>query len=125
MVNPAPASPNQAAAISANLQERLARVSEQFANKDGVKEEDLEDADDLDESPHHPSKIRRLSVRIDSRCNEADPNAAFQPYIATAEEAANAAAAVSVSAGPPRASPHILDNALTAAVNEAISTELM
>ena len=128
MTNQTPASPNQAAAISANLQERLARVSEQFATKDGIKEEvsdDLEGDVDLDESPH-PSqpKIRRLSVRIDSRCNETDPNAAFQPYIATAEEAANAAAAVSVSAGPPRTSPHILDNALTAAVNEAISTEI-
>jgi len=120
-------SPNQAAAISVNLQERLARVSEQFANsnKDGIKDEDdLEDPNaDLDVSPH-PSqpKIRRLSVRIDHRCNETDPNAAFQPYIATAEEAANAAAA---AAGPPRTSPHILDNALTAAVNEAISTDMM
>ena len=116
-------SPNQAAAISANLQERLARVSEQFANKDGKDEDDLEDHADLEGSPH-PSqpKIRRLSVRIDSRCNETDPNAAFQPYIATAEEAANAAAA---AAGPPRTSPHILDNALTAAVNEAISTDMM
>lgn len=116
-------SQSQAAAISANLQERLARVSEQFANsnKDGKDEDDLEDPD-LEESPH-PSqpKIRRLSVRID-RCNETDPNAAFQPYIATAEEAANAAAA---AAGPPRTSPHILDNALTAAVNEAISTDMM
>ena len=39
MTNQTPASPNQAAAISANLQERLARVSEQFATKDGIKEE--------------------------------------------------------------------------------------
>ena len=104
---------NQAAAISANLQQRLARVSEQFA-KDGKEEEDLEDPD-LEESQ---PKMRRID-----RCpeTESDPNAAFQPYIATAEEAANAAAA---AAGSPRTSPHILDNALTAAVNEAISSDI-
>ena len=104
-----------AAAISANLQERLARVSEQFANsnKEGIDEDELEDPD-LEESP--ASK----RIRIDQgQCDEAS----FQPYIATAEEAANAAAA---AAGvTPRTSPHILDNALTAAVNEAISTDMM
>ena len=104
-----------AAAISANLQERLARVSEQFANsnKDGIDKEDLEDPD-LKESP--ASK----RIRIDQGQSD---EASFQPYIATAEEAANAAAA---AAGvTPRTSPHILDNALTAAVNEAISTDMM
>ena len=104
-----------AAAISANLQERLARVNEQFANsnKEGIDEDELEDPD-LEESP--ASK----RIRIDQgQCDEAS----FQPYIATAEEAANAAAA---AAGvTPRTSPHILDNALTAAVNEAISTDMM
>ena len=107
---------NQAAAvISANLQERLARVSEQFANsnKDGIDKEDLEDPD-LKESP--ASK----RIRIDQGQSD---EASFQPYIATAKEAANAAAA---AAGvTPRTSPHILDNALTAAINEAISTDMM
>ena len=97
---------NQAAAISANLQQRLARVSEQFA-KDGKDEDDLEDPD-LEESQ---PKMRRID-----RCpeTESDPNAAFQPYIATPEEAAAAAAAAA-------SGETVVGLKLTAAVNEAIS----
>ena len=94
--------------ISANLQQRLARVSEQFSTKD-------KDDEDSEHSPQ--PKMRRLSVQL-NRCDDSeDPNAAFQPYIATPEEAA-AAAAVSQQ---PRTSPEGLTAAVNAAVHEAIS----
>ena len=109
--------------MSANLQQRLARVNEQFGTiKDGdIKEEtDLKDNDDKVNEPAH--KMRRLSVRLD-RCElddsaaGPDPNAAFQPYIATPEEAAAAAEEAANTT-----SSHVLvDAAVTAAVNEAIS----
>ena len=106
--------------MSANLQQRLARVNEQFGTlKDGdIKEEtDLKDTDDKVNEPAR--KMRRLSVRLD-RCDlddSNDPNAAFQPYIATPEEAAAAAEDVANTT-----SSHVLvDAAVTAAVNEAIS----
>lgn len=97
-------------AMSVNLQQRLARVSEQFANKDN-------ESKDEDESHSPEPKLRRLSVRLD-RCDEnsSDPNAAFQPFIATPEEAA----AVS-EVGQQGRTPHDLDAAVTAAVNDAIS----
>ena len=96
--------------MSVNLQQRLARVSEQFSNKD-----DKEEEDELSPEP----KMRRLSVtlnRCDNQGQEDDPNAPFQPYIATPEEAAAVA-----QQQQPRTSPHVLDAAVTAAVNEAIS----
>ena len=109
------------ASLSANLQQRLARVSEQFGT---IKEGDLKvehHPDDIDHghgSPH--AKHARLTVRVDQEGNiinddSTGPNttAAFQPYIATAEEAAVAEAE---AAGQTRAS-----QVLTAAVNEAIS----
>ena len=120
-----PPSQVQPPVMSANLQQRLARVNEQFGTiKDGdIKEEtDLKDSDhDKVNEPAH--KMRRLSVRLD-RCElddstgaGPDPNAAFQPYIATPEEAAAAAEEAANTT-----SPHVLvDAAVTAAVNEAIS----
>ena len=112
------------ASLSVNLQQRLARVSEQFGT---IKEGDLKlehHPEDIDHgSPH--AKHARLTVRLDQDGNlinddstgtsHQDPNAsaAFQPYIATAEEAAVAEAE---AAGQTRAS-----QVLTAAVNEAIS----
>ena len=119
--------------MSANLQQRLARVNEQFGT---IKDEDikddiidhLKDAQDNDKLEQPPPKMRRLSVRLD-RCDVhladdsssgPDPNAAFQPYIATPEEAAAAAEDVAQTTS------HVLVDAavnvsLTAAVNEAIS----
>ena len=109
------------ASLSANLQQRLARVSEQFGT---IKEGDLKvehHPDDIDHSHGSPhAKHARLTVRVDQEGNiinddSTGPNttAAFQPYIATAEEAAVAEAE---AAGQTRAS-----QVLTAAVNEAIS----
>lgn len=97
--------------MSANLQQRLARVSEQFGKAEAV-----EDEDDKEPQP----KMRRLSIRLD-RCDDSssphgDPNAAFQPFIATPEEAA----ALNEASGASR-TPHDLDAAVTAAVNDAIS----
>ena len=120
--------------MSANLQQRLARVNEQFRT---IKDEDIKDdiidhlkAEDNQEPP--PPKMRRLSVRLDrcdvqlagddSTSSGPDPNAAFQPYIATPEEAAAAAEDVAQTTS----GTHVLVDAavnvsLTAAVNEAIS----
>merc|ERR1711953_413589 len=120
--------------MSANLQQRLARVNEQFGT---IKDEDIKDdiidhlkAEDNQEPP--PPKMRRLSVRLDrcdvqlagddSTSSGPDPNAAFQPYIATPEEAAAAAEDVAQTTS----GTHVLVDAavnvsLTAAVNEAIS----
>lgn len=106
-------SPPPSSQMSANLQQRLARVSEQFGT---IKEGDLKD--EIDDSPE--AKHRRLDdslINDDSVGGSHDPNAAFQPYIATAEEVA---AVGEDSVGRPRTSPH-LDAAVTAAVNEAIS----
>lgn len=126
--NPASTTPPSAPAalISVNLQQRLARVSEQFGGvvKEELKEDHIKEELDNEHGPQQ--KLRRLSVRLD-RCevpslsedSGPDPNAAFQPYIATPEEAAAAAAAVGQARA---ASPtHVLDAAVTAAVNEAIS----
>merc|ERR1712062_880752 len=119
--------------MSANLQQRLARVNEQFGT---IKDEDIKDdiidhlKEDNQEPP--PPKMRRLSVRLDrcdvqlagddSTSSGPDPNAAFQPYIATPEEAAAAAEDVAQTTS----GTHVLVDAavnvsLTAAVNEAIS----
>lgn len=136
IVNPASHSPpvtHQSPVMSANLQQRLARVNEQFGT---IKDEDIKDdiidhlkeAQDNDKLEQPPPKMRRLSVRLD-RCDVhladdsssgPDPNAAFQPYIATPEEAAAAAEDVAQTTS------HVLVDAavnvsLTAAVNEAIS----
>ena len=116
--------PSAPAALSVNLQQRLARVSEQFGGQ--IKAEDIKE-DHVKEELDNGPKLRRLSVRLD-RAGEAmedsnaDPNAAFQPYIATPEEAAVAEAAAAAVGQPRSASPtHVLDAAVTAAVNEAIS----
>lgn len=102
--------------MSVNLQQRLARVSEQFGT---IKEGDLKDEDEsLEQNPS--KKIRRLSIRME-RCevtgamiNEdsgtsQDPTTAFQPYIATAEEISSANKS------------RTLNEAVNEAVNEAIS----
>lgn len=113
----APLNSSPSVSISTNLQQRLARVSEQFGTiKDSDIKDSEEELEDEDESSPAP-KLRRLSVRLD-RCeipneneDSSNPNDAFQPYIATAEEVAAAT----------RTSPQVLDAAVTAAVNEAIS----
>lgn len=110
MQQPTPTS----AAMSANLQQRLARVSEQFGKSDGGSV-DGGDEDDKEPQP----KLRRLSIRLD-RCDDSpsphgDPNAAFQPFIATPEEAA---ALNEANGGSTR---NELDAAVTAAVHDAIS----
>jgi hypothetical protein len=94
--------------MSANLQQRLARVSEQFAEKG---QKDLEDQNE-DRSPE--AKIRRCSD------SNPDPNATFQPFIATPEEAAALEQDNNVGHQGHR-TPHDLDAAVTAAVNDAIS----
>ena len=113
--------PPAAHVMSANLQQRLARVNEQFGT---IKDEDIKSEEVMDkegcESP--APKMRRLSVRLD-RCDALDtesgpdPNAAFQPFTVTPEEAAAAAEDVAQTTSQS----HVLvDAALTTAVNEAI-----
>ena len=113
--------------MSANLQERLARVSQQFGT---LKEGDIKD--EIDDSPE------AKHIRLD-RCDVTgallnddstgasghDPNAAFQPYIATAEEVAAVGEVEAAGVVRTRTSPQVLDAAVTAAVNEAINDALM
>jgi hypothetical protein len=118
-VSPSSSAPASASAImSVNLQQRLARVSEQFGT---IKDEDIKDNDGGGTDNDEPvPKLRRLSIRLDRLDVDGGSedvyhhNSSYLSEAVTAEEEE----AIKTNTG---SSPHVIDAAVTAAVNEAIS----